>query len=90
MTFDDMQVVERHVADLRAGEEPKLPVMLSTEYDRVDIDARSLCCSDAVDLMDQLAQSLGRKGYLWDVWVETSLTSPANRMIHVAEKEEAG
>jgi hypothetical protein len=87
MTFEDMKVVETHVADLHAG---GLPVMLSTEYDRVDVDARKLSCGDAVDLVDRLAQSLGRKGYIWDVWVETSLTSPVNRVVHVAEREEAG
>lgn len=87
MTFEDMRVVEAHVADLHAG---GLPVMFSTEYDRVDVDARKLSCGDAVDLVDRLAQSLGRKGYIWDVWVATSLTSPVNRTIHVAEREEAG
>ena len=85
MTFEDMRVVERYVAEIHAG---GLPVMLSTEYDRVDVDARKLSCGDAVDLVDRLAQSLGRKGYIWDVWVETSLASPADRMIPVAEREE--
>lgn len=84
MTFDDMQVVERYVADLRAGEEPKLPVMLSTEYDRVDVDAGGLSCDDAEVLACRLSQSLGRKGYLWDVWI-----TAVDRMIHVAEREEA-
>lgn len=89
MTFEDMQAVERHVAELRSGQEPKLPVMLSTEYDRVDVDARALgACSIAV-LVDRLAQSLGRKGYVWDVWVD-SVSNPDNRIIHVAEREEAG
>lgn len=88
MTFDDMQVVESHVADLRAGEEPKLPVMLSTEYDRVDIDARKLSSTDACALVDRLAQSLGRKGYLWDVWMSLG-KRPWEQIIHVAEREEA-
>lgn len=88
MTFDDMQVVERHVADLRAGEEPKLPVMLSTEYDRVDIDAKALSSTDACALVDRLAQSLGRKGYLWDVWMSLG-TRRGDRIVHVAEREEA-
>lgn len=89
MTFDDMQVVERHVADLRAGEEPKLPVMLSTEYDRVDIDAKALSSTDACALVDRLAQSLGRKGYLWDVWMSLG-THRGDQIVHVAEREEAG
>lgn len=89
MTFDDMQVVERHVADLRAGEEPKLPVMLSTEYDRVDIDAKALSSTDACALVDRLAQSLGRKGYLWDVWMSLG-TRRGDQVVHVAEREEAG
>ena len=87
MTFEDMRVVETHVADLHAG---GLPVMLSTEYDRVDIDVRGLSGRDAMCLVDRLAQSLGRKGYIWDVWANISCTSPVNRMIHVAEREEAG
>ena len=89
MTFDDMQVVERHVADLRAGEEPKLPVMLSKEYDRVDIDAKALSSTDACALVDRLAQSLGRKGYLWDVWMSLG-TRRSDQIVHVAEREEAG
>lgn len=86
MTFDDMQVVERHVADLRAGEEPKLPVMLSKEYDRVDIDAKALSSTDACALVDRLAQSLGRKGYLWDVWMSLG-TRRGDQIVHVAERE---
>ena len=86
MTFDDMQVVERHVADLRAGEEPKLPVMLSTEYDRVDIDAKALSSTDACALVDRLAQSLGRKGYLWDVWMSLG-TRRGDQVVHVSERE---
>lgn len=84
MTFEDMRVVETHVADLRAGLEPKLPVMLSKAYDRVDVDTRKLDSQAAGNLVDALAQSLGRKGYLWDVWMATD-----GRMIHVAEREEA-
>lgn len=88
MTFEDMQVVETHVADLRTGLEPKLPVMLSKAYDRVDIDARKLSSTDACALVDQLAQSLGRKGYLWDVWMSLGKRR-GDQMIHVAEREEA-
>lgn len=86
MTFEDMRVVETHVADLHAG---GLPVMLSTEYDRVDVDARALGACGTAALADRLAQSLGRKGYAWDVWAD-SVSNPNNRMIHVAEREEAG
>ena len=81
VTFEDMQVVETHVSDLHAG---GLPVMLSTEYDRVNVDARKLDGIEAARLADALAQSLGRKGYLWDVW-----TTLNDRIIHVAEREEA-
>ena len=77
MTFDDMRVVEAHVADIRSG----LPVMLSTEYDRVDVDATKLDDAEAGRLVDLLAQELGRKGYLWDVWTVDG------RMVHVAERE---
>ena len=86
MTFNDMQVVERHVADLRSGLEPQLPVMLSTEYDRVDVDARKLSSTDACALVDSLVQSLGRKGYLWDVWMSLG-KQRGDQMIHVAERE---
>ena len=88
MTFDDMRVVEVHVADLRSGLEPQLPVMLSKEYDRVDIDARKLSSTDACALVDRLAQSLGRKGYLWDVWMATGKRQ-REQIIHVSEREEA-
>ena len=46
MTFDDMMAVERHVADLMSGTGRQLPVMLSKEYDRVDIDAKALSSTD--------------------------------------------
>lgn len=78
MTFDDMMVVEAHVADLHAG---VLPVMLSKDYDRVDVDARKLDSATACNLADALAQSLGRKGCLWDVWMAMN-----DHMIHVAER----
>ena len=64
MTFEDMRVVETHVADLHAG---GLPVMLSTEYDRVDIDL-TYCCLRAGLVQDWLAQRMGRLGYLYDFW----------------------
>ena len=89
MTFDDMRVVETHVADLRSGLEPKLPVMLSKTYDRVDVDARKLDSQAACALVDQLAQSLGRKGYIWDVWRDLG-RKPWEQIIHVSEREEAG
>ena len=85
MTFEDMRVVEAHVADLRAGAEPKLPVMLSKTYDRVDIDARKLDSQAACALVDLLSQELGRKGYLWDVWMDLG-RRPWEQIIHVAER----
>ena len=84
MTFDDMQVVERYLSDSGYS----LPVMLSTEYDRVDIDTYGCVpgmalSDDEVDqLVDELAQVLGRKGYLWDVWRE-----PGGFLVHVSERE---
>lgn len=79
MTFDDMQVVERHVADFQPG---GLPTMLSIDYDRVDVDATKLDDTEAGRLVDLLSQELGRKGYLWDVWMDTN-----DHMVHVAERE---
>ena len=81
MTFDDMQVVERHVDDIHPG---GLPTMLSLDYDRVDVDATKLDDTEAGRLVDLLSQELGRKGYLWDVWMATD-----DHIIHVAEREEA-
>ena len=89
MTFDDMMVVEQHVADIVSGTGRRLPVMLSKEYDRVDIDAKGLGSTDACALVDRLAQSLGRKGYLWDVWMSLGARRD-DQVIHVAEREEAG
>jgi len=88
MTFADTMVVERHVADLMSGTGRQLPVMLSKVYDRVDVDARKLDSQAACNLVDALAQSLGRKGYLWDVWMDLG-KRPWEQVIHVAEREEA-
>lgn len=89
MTFADMMAVERHVAELVAGTGKRLPVMLSKEYDRVDIDANGLSGADARALVDRLAQSFYRKGCLWDVWMSLG-TCRGDQVIHVAEREEAG
>lgn len=82
MTYEDMTVVERYVAEQGYS----LPVMLSKEYDRVDIDTQSTAAlpGDKVEeLVDGLAQALGRKGYLWDVW----RNGPGGTTIHVSERE---
>ena len=82
MTHEDMTVVERCVAEQGYS----LPVMLSKEYDRVDIDPQSTATlpEDRVEeLVDGLAQALGRKGYLWDVW----RNGPGGTTIHVSERE---
>lgn len=84
MTFNDMTVVERYVADLVSGTGRQLPVMLSKEYDRVDIDATALTGMDLTTFIDRLAQSLGRKGFVWDVWRD----SDSGRFVHVSEREE--
>ena len=89
MTFDDMMVIERHLAYHMSGTGKQLPVMLSKEYDRVDIDAKGLSSTIACALVDGLAQSLGHKGYLWDVWMNLG-TRKDDQVIHVAEREEAG
>ena len=89
MTFDDMQVVERYVADLVSGTGSRLPVMLSKEYDRVDIDATALAGMDLPTFVDRLAQSLGRKGYVWDVWRDMDSGS-YGQFVHVSEREEEG
>lgn len=45
----------------------RLPVMLSTEYDRVDIDLTH-CCLSADLVQDWLSQRMERLGYFYDVW----------------------
>ena len=82
MTYEDMTVVERCVAEQGYS----LPVMLSKEYDRVDVDTQStaaLPMGGVEKLVDGLAQALGRKGYLWDVW----RNGPGGTTIHVSERE---
>ena len=64
MTFEDMRVVEAHVADLHAG---GLPVMLSTEYDRVDVDL-TYCRLRADLVRDWLVERTRRLGCLYDFW----------------------
>ena len=86
MTFDDMMTVEQHVADLVSGTGRQLPVMLSKKNDRVDIDAKGLSSTDACALVDRLAQSLSRKGYLWDVWMSLGVRRD-DQVIHVSERE---
>lgn len=89
MTFSDLQTIKRYVADLVSGTGCQLPAMLSKEYDRVDIDAKALSSTDACALVDRLAQSLGREGYLWDVWMSLGARR-GDRVVHVAEREEEG
>lgn len=85
MTFDDMMVVERHVADIVSGTGRRLPVMLSKEYDRIDIDTQPAALPEGrvAELVDDLAQALGREGYLWDVW----RIGPGGTTIHVSKRE---
>lgn len=89
MKFSDLQTVERHVADIVSGTGCQLPAMLSKEYDRVDIDATALTGMDLPTFVDRLAQSLGRKGYVWDVWRDSDSGS-SGRFVHVSEREEEG
>lgn len=68
MKFSDLQTVERFVGDFcHEHNVGRIPVMLSMEYDRVDIDL-TYCCLSADLVQDWLAQRLGRLGYFYDVW----------------------
>lgn len=68
MKFSDLQTVERFVGEFcHAYGVGGLPVVLSTEYDRVDIDL-TYCCLRAGLVQDWLAQRMGRLGYLYDFW----------------------
>lgn len=88
MTFADLMVVERHVADIVSGTGSRLPAMLSKEYDRIDIDATALAGMDLRTFVDRLAQSFDRKGCLWDVWRDAD-PGGFTQVVHVAEREEA-
>lgn len=86
MTFVDLMAIEWHLADIRHEIGRRLPVRLSKDHDRIDIDAKGMKGADARALVDQLAQWFGRKGYLWDVWMNTA-SGDYSQVIHVAEVE---
>jgi hypothetical protein len=71
MTFQDLLVVERHVAELcSAAGCTSLPVMRPLDYDRVDIDVE-LWVRQPLDreaLRAALSRRLADEGRLWDVW----------------------
>ena len=68
MKSNDLQTVERFVEEFCHDHSvDKFPVMLSAEYDRVDIDLTN-CCLSAELVQDCLAQRMGRLGYFYDVW----------------------
>lgn len=83
MKFNDARAVERFVWEFchEYGVD-SLPVMLSTEYDRVDVDL-TYCCLRADLVQDWLAQRTGRLGYLWDFWFPDS---EPHRTLCVSEK----
>ena len=83
MTFDDLQVVERHATAV-ANEMgvDHAPVMRPAEYDRVDIDTTYMPGADIGEFIERLTQSLRKQGYAWDVWLNGLLVS-------VSEKEAA-
>lgn len=68
MKPSDLQTVERFVGEFcHEHNVDRLPVTLSTEYDRVDIDL-TYCRLSADLVQDYLAQRMGRLGYFYDVW----------------------
>ena len=68
MKSNDLQTVERFVEEFcHEHNVDGLPVRLSMEYDRVDIDL-TYCCLSADIVQDWLAQRMGRLGYFYDVW----------------------
>lgn len=70
MTFADLQKVEEFVGEFCHDHSmPKLPAMLSSTYDRVDIDL-SQCLVDADVIQDWLSRRAVRLGYLWDFWFQ--------------------
>lgn len=68
MKLSDLQTVERFVGEFcHEHNVDRLPVTLSTKYDRVDIDL-TCCCINADIVQDCLAQRMGRLGYFYDIW----------------------
>lgn len=68
MKSNDIQAVERLVREFcHEHNVDKIPVMISMDYDRVDIDL-TYCCLSADLVQDWLAQRMGRLGYFYDVW----------------------
>ena len=60
----------------------RIPVILSTKYDRVDIDLTN-CCLSADLVQDWLAQRMGRLGYFYDIWFQDR---EPHRTLCVSEK----
>jgi hypothetical protein len=68
MKPSDLQAIEKFVEEFcHEHDTGRLPVTISTEYDRVDIDL-TYCRLSADLVQDWLAQRMGRLGYLYDVW----------------------
>lgn len=69
MKFSDALRVERFLAEefCPAHGLPGLPVVLSTEHDRVEVDL-NYCPLTPEVVQDWLAQRLGRLGYRYDFW----------------------
>jgi hypothetical protein len=84
MTFSDMLKVEEDLAEAAHGVvDIRPPCFLSKVWDRVDIDVAKLQLDEAVLVQDRLAQELGRRGYVWDVWFPDA----AHKTICVSERE---
>lgn len=84
MEFSDAEAVERFVQDLcHEYGIGGLPVRLSTEYDRVEVDL-TYCRLRAGLVQDWLAQRMGRLGYIWDFWFPDR---EPHRTLCVSEKE---
>lgn len=67
----DMAVVARYAADaaeMLGFAQPELQE--SQQYDRIDIDVADWTLEDQYSFADLMAQSMGRKGYAVDVWVD--------------------
>lgn len=68
MKQSDLSTVEEFVRVLcHEHNVDRLPVTLSTEYDRVDIDL-TYCCLSADLVRGYLAQRMSRLGCFYDVW----------------------
>ena len=84
MTFDDMQTIEIHVAELTPMGVPRPPVMLILAHGRVEVDlAEWDDIGQRLDLLDGLRRSFQQIGHPeWQAWI-----TPRASAVCISERE---